>query len=232
MNRNERRIKLKSELQPLIGALMKSPVILSIIDGKASSEFVWHVFMQYRFYCARFPQFLGALLARTAEPIARQPLVENLWEESGSGDSAKSHVAMLDTFLLAWARAIGKNQSEFESWLQPREAVDSFVTEVLALLNSESLPFAFGFLGPGTEEVTTEQYTRLLEGLRGYHLVEESDLEFFAAHIIADIKHADTFWNALEQVSKSDADWNDVAAGAKKSLERETMFWNELAGLK
>ena len=134
---------------------------------------------------------------------------------------------MLAKFLAGWACAAGIDQLKRP---EIRPAVRSFVDDILSYLQSASLPAAFGFLGPGTEEVTSEQYKMLLEGLRSYRLVNEADLEFFSAHITADVRHADTFWTALEQIAKTEEEWNEVYTGARHSLIRETKFWNELAG--
>lgn len=225
--REERRAKLAVSLRKDIEALHASTSLQAISSGKVKPEYIWQAFGQYLHYCGSFPRFLGVIISRTTSPVARQPLIENLWEESGSGLGGKSHVLMLENFLASWARAAGIDPLKRP---EIRPAVRSFVDDILSYLQSASLPAAFGFLGPGTEEVTSEQYRLLLEGLRSYGLVQETDLEFFTAHITADVRHADTFWTALEQIAKTEEEWNEVYTGARHSLVRETKFWNELAG--
>jgi pyrroloquinoline quinone (PQQ) biosynthesis protein C len=225
--REMRRAKLAVSLRKELEALHASISLKAIASGKVKPEYIWQAFGQYLHYCGSFPQLLNIIISRTTSPIARQPLVENLREESGSGFGGKSHALMLEHFLASWACAAGIDPLKRP---EIRPAVGSFVDDILSYLQSASLPAAFGFLGPGTEEVTSEQYKMILEGLRSYRLVNEKDLEFFSAHITADVRHADTFWTALEQIVETEDDWNEVYTGARYSLVRETKFWNELAG--
>ncbi len=229
MKLDERRLKLSADLKPAVNKLLSSRVFRAIESRQADPKSIWTVFNDYRHYCANFPQFLELILVRTNSPIARQPLIDNLWEESGSGDKSKSHVAMLDTFLDSWGRAAGMSSTKT---LEPSPAAVSFVDDILKYVKTASLPAVFGFFGPGTEEITSEQYVVLLKGLRSYGLVGEEKLGFFGTHITADIKHADVFWQALENVASSEADWLDVTQGARDSLKRETQFWSEMAGSK
>ena len=224
-----------ADLQSDVTRLLESAVFQEIARKTADPKRIWFIFSQYRHYCRSFPQFLEALLTRTTSVVARQPLLDNLWEESGSGDAAKAHPAMLDGFLDAWAEASGVSEAEMLRSQQlhpPSKPVSSFVDDILLFLKTAPLASAFGFLGPGTEEITSRQYDFILKSLRSYGLVEESKLEFFSAHITADIKHADVFWDAIENVARTESDWLDVERGARESLKRETQFWKEMAGLK
>lgn len=231
MRRDERRAKLNSNLRPDVAEMMSSAIFKQIESGQLEPAKIWAYFAQYQHYCTSFPRFLGALLSRTNLPVARQPLIENLWEESGSGDVRKSHVEMLETFLKSWGQAIGLTEAAMAS-RAPKNPVVSFVDDISSYLASASMPSAFGFIGPGTEEITSEQYAVFLTGLRSYGLVDESKLEFFAAHIDADIRHANVFWDALDHIAIEESDWVDVERGARQSLKRETKFWKEMAETK
>lgn len=231
MIQTERRQKLSAALQSDLESLMTSQVLQEIGNGRADPRSVWLVFSQYQYYCKSFPLFLEAILTRTTSVIARQPLLDNLWEEAGSGDVAKSHPAMLETFLESWGFACGIPKPQMLT-SEPSRPVVSFVEDILTFLRTAPLPAAFGFLGPGTEEITSQQYKLILRGLRSYGLVDELKFEFFSAHITADIKHAEAFWDALEDVARTEDDWLNVERGARESLKREVKFWKEMAGLK
>ncbi len=231
MRLDARRLKLSADLKKDVGELLSSRMFQQIENRQADPKQIWYVFADYRHYCANFTKFLEIIMSRTDSLIAKQPLIENLWEESGSGDGSKSHVAILETFLASWGRAIGMSSNEILE-IKPSPVVTSFVDEILIYLKTAPLPAAFGFVGPGTEEITSQQYSVFLEGLRSYQLVGENELAFFSTHIDADIKHADVFWSALDQVAATESDWLAVAQGARESIKRETQFWNEMAGSK
>ena len=227
-----RRLSLNAVLKPHIEDLLNSAFVRNLEAGRVEPAKVWQVFSQYRHYCSAFTEFLEILLQRTTSPVAQKPLLENLWEEKGSGDSAKTHVRMLEDFVGAWGEALGRTPESIRV-LPPAEApVTEFVRDIRSHLQTATLASAFGFIGPGTEEVTSQQYTCFLRGLKSYGLVENSKLAFFEVHIVADIQHANLFWQALEQVAHTEADWLEVTSGAKQSLLRETQFWNEIMGAK
>lgn len=232
MTLEERRRQLGQELRPHIANLLDSPFTRDLEAGRLNPHQLWTIFSQYRHYCQEFTGFLEALLKRTDSAIAQKPLLENLWEERGSGDDKKSHVVMLENFVGAWGEALGMTAVEARSLAPARPPIQSFVTDIRKYLVEAAVPAAFGFVGPGTEEVTSEQYSRFLKGLRSYRLVENSKLEFFEVHIATDIQHANFFWQALDQVALTERDWLDVSEGAKHSLSRETKFWNEMMGTK
>ncbi len=229
---SERRAILSQELRPHIEALLDTRFTRELEAASLDPRKVGAIFAQYRHYCAGFTGFLETLLQRTSLPIAQKPLLENLWEERGSGDSAKSHVTMLDDFLVAWNEATGLAAHEARVHPAANTAVSSFLGDIREHLEHAPLAAAFGFIGPGTEEVTSEQYAGFLRGLRAYGLVSEAKLAFFEVHIAADIQHANLFWQALEKVATTEAEWRDVAAGAKRSLVREVQFWNEMVEMK
>lgn len=227
-----RRSNLNAVLGPDIKGLLESTFVRDLEAGRMEPGKIWQIFSQYRHYCAGFTEFLEILLSRTASPVAQKPLLENLWEEKGSGDSMKTHVRMLEDFVGAWGEALGKTPESSRALPSAEAPVAGFVRDIRTHLQSAPLPSAFGFIGPGTEEVTSRQYSRWLRGLKTYGLVESSKLEFFEVHIVADIQHADHFWQALEHVASSEADWLEVVSGAKRSLRLETQFWNEIVGVK
>lgn len=226
----QRRKEMTNYLSPLVNKLLEGPFSKGLNQGTFHPNFVGQVFGEYRLYCASFPKFLGTLLARTDEEIARRPLIINLWEESGEGDLEKTHLKMLDRFLLAWSQAKPKGETFAPVGFVSKTATKDFCDDIQNYLATKSAPQVFGFIGPGTEEVTARQYELFVAGLRKYSMVSEKDLEFFSAHMVADVRHADLFWNALENVCKTEADWGLAAEGAKASLEMEIQFWANLTG--
>lgn len=216
----DRRNELTEALRPRVDRLIESEFASLLKNQSIQPADVLGAFRQYRHYCSRFPKFLSLLLARSESEVARRPLIANLWEESGEGNLQNSHLQLLDRFLNATA---GGSPD-----VSPGAAVSKYVFEIERYLWNQPVAAAFGFIGPGTEEITSRQYSIFLEALRGYQLWSESDLIFFASHIEADVRHANLFWDALANICKSEEDWRQVKVGAEASLDLELTFWKEL----
>lgn len=223
---NQRRTDLMKSLSPKVEQLLSSSFCKGLLNKTHSPECVLRAFQEYRVYCASFPKFLGTLLSRSENEIVRQPLIINLWEESGEGDLRKTHLKMLDRFLSRWSEAIGKKNWDLTA--SSGAVTRKFSSDIQTYLQTKSLPEVFGFIGPGTEEVTARQYELFVTGLRGYGLVNDDDLEFFTTHLVADVRHADLFWDALGAVCTSEDSWRLAQQGASASLDLEIVFWENL----
>ena len=221
-----RRERLTAVLQPLIHDLTHCSFATKLQGRELEAHDVLTTFRQYRFYCASFPQLLATLLARVDDELVRRPLVINLWEESGEGDLTKTHLKMLDRFISSWSKALNVIDTDRR---EPQGPVSIFVSGASSYLKERSLPAAFGFIGPGTEGVTSQQYEIFLDGLRKYELVKEDDLQFFSAHIETDVRHANLFWEGLHAVcGNDDGAWIEAERGALDSLKLEKEFWNQV----
>jgi len=223
---NQRRRDLMMSLSPKVDKLLSSSFSRGLLNKTHSPECILRAFQEYRVYCASFPKFLGTLLSRSDDEVVRQPLIINLWEESGEGDLRKTHLKMLDRFLSSWSESIGLKNWEIAA--TSGTVTRKFSSDIHSYLQTKSLPEVFGFIGPGTEEVTTKQYELFVKGLRGYGLVNDGDLEFFTTHLVADVRHADLFWDALAAVCVSEDSWHLAQQGASASLDLEIVFWENL----
>jgi pyrroloquinoline-quinone synthase len=223
---NQRRTDLMRSLSPQIEKLLSSSFAKGLLDQSHPPATVLRVFQEYRVYCASFPRFLGTLLSRSDNETVRQPLILNLWEESGEGNLQKTHLKMLEDFLNKWSDAIGVKILDISR--STGVVTPKFCSDIQSFLHSRSLPEVFGFIGPGTEEVTARQYGSFVKGLRGYGLLKDADLDFFTAHLVADVRHADLFWDALEAVCTTEASWDLAQKGAAASLTLEIEFWDSL----
>src|SRR5215213_4896908 len=90
---------LEEEFHPRIEELLRHPFISVIRTASLTSEQLRAFALQYTAYCDLFPKCLAAVAANVPDDHTRFALIENLWEEHGSGDLKESHRALFRRFL-------------------------------------------------------------------------------------------------------------------------------------
>jgi hypothetical protein len=166
-----------------------------------------------------FPQFLGLLVAAIDDPIARHPMVVNMWEEHGDGDPKRSHFALFQDLL----GSIG----------QPTEyPPDTFgcstlrFIEIQEQLAHESVLCGLGAFCYANEYITVGEFRPLWRAFEETY--PAADVEFFAVNSEVDVVHAEQTEDVIEALVCRQSDLDAVEKGARLALNSRVQFYDDL----
>ncbi len=215
--------QLELELLPKINEILDHSVIQKIQRGELNRNQLRKFAIQYGIYCSYFPRFLCACAANIPDDRTRMSLIENLWEEHGSGKIAGSHRVLFEKFCLS----LGVTSEELKK-AKPLPSTLIYVEYILNMCQDASFIKSLGALGPGTEFFTSKEYDLIYKGLQKVEGLTESDLEFWSVHITLDDHH-------YEDMLTSIVPWLDVPEnvtlfkeGAERAVDLEILFWDGL----
>jgi hypothetical protein len=217
---------LNAKMQEGKQYLLQSAAIRAIQSGELAPQHCAYLLGQYKSYVDLFPILLSIGLTKLESDEARMPLVLNLWEEHGAGDPRRNHRALYAALLEYIATSTATSGNALRSVRGP--AIERFRNQCKDALCQGDAYFAMGFLGPGTEEVTTALYTvlqHLLTPFGGAHIDT-----FFALHCEADVEHAAMFRTAMSVLlgaGKTDGEQR-MCRGLEQAINLEIDFWNSV----
>jgi pyrroloquinoline-quinone synthase len=214
---------LELELQPMIDQILEHPFLDRLAGSELSKEQLKFFTMQYGVYCSFFPRFLAAAAANVPDDRTRMPIMENLWEEHGEGQIEHSHRVLYEQF----AAAQGISAADLYD-ASPLPNTRACVENLLDLCEEGHFLESLGALGPGTEFFTTEEYLKILNGLRQYDQFTENDLAFWVVHTALDEEHYSEMIDALRPWTRSSTEESMIRLGAIKAIELEILFWDGL----
>lgn len=216
------------------------PYLLAMANGDlpdlrgAVRDFACH----YHGYSSHFPRYLTALISRLDAPEDRQPLLDNLSEESGCyppADLARLaacgiqaewvvHVPHPELFR-RFRRALGvadaspaKEHLEVVAWRE----------QLLGLISHGSAAEAVGALGLGTEAIVPAIYPAFIQALQRLGEVTPRDAVFFALHTLVDDHHQATLKALACKLAIRQRGRHELALGMIKALALRDAFWSWL----
>ncbi len=209
---------LEEELTPLIHQVIHHPVLRGVASlGRSELQILGR---EYALVCAHFPRLIAAVAANVPNDVTRLPLVENLWEEHGSGNLGLSHRTLFGRFLLA---------VDISGEPQPSEVSGStrrYIKEVSEICQNGHFLEGLGALGPGTEFFTGIEFDHLYNGLMETGYFSEFDLEFFSVHIGMDDEHYEGMRQALTPWLGNRTNEAHIRRGARRAVQLEVEFWD------
>lgn len=214
---------LQESLQPDIDRILSHRFVKRIADASLSERQLQFFVGQYHWYCEHFPRFLAAAAANIPDDETRFPLLENLWEEHGSGDLSGSH----RTLYYHFAEAAGLNRTALDA-IEPLSTTRICCENMLQLCRYGHFLEALGALGPGTEYFTNREYSIIAEGLKNYNCFDTNALDFWTVHISLDEHHYSDMIGAIRPWANNEAHRSLIRAGAKRALDLEFLFWEGL----
>lgn len=215
--------QLELDLLPKINEILDHPVINRIQEGTLNRNQLRLFAVQYGIYCSYFPRFLCACAANIPDDKTRFAIIENLWEEHGSGHLSGSHRVLYEKF----AKALGISAEELHN-AKPLPSTLIYVEYVLNMCQDGSFIKSLGALGPGTEFFTSREYELIYKGLQKVEGLTEPDLEFWSVHITLDEHHYEDMLSSILPWLNSDKNIQDFKDGAERAVDLEILFWDGL----
>lgn len=214
---------LENDLQPEIDKILKHPFLNRIASGDLSHAQLQYFAIQYAEYCYHFPRFLAHTAGNIPDDLTRMPVIENLWEEHGSGKFNKSHRQLFNKFLTA----LDIKASELNTYkLLPETS--TCVETLLDICKNNHYLESLGALGPGTEFFTNEEYEIIFNGLLKSPYLSIRDLKFWQVHISLDLEHYSEMVEILYPYVNDENNCNMIREGAIKAIQLEQLFWDGL----
>lgn len=215
--------KLQEELRPSIDEILNHAFIKRLNEASLTREQLEFFVKQYHIYNSYFPRLLGALASSITDDKTRMPIIENLWEEHGSGILENSHRILYEKF----AACVGVTKKDLEN-VEVLSTTAICCEHLLDTCQDEDFITSLGVLGPGTEYFTNDEYKLILEGLQKYPFMTEEALYFWEVHISLDEDHYSEMLGAIEPWAKSTENRYKIKVGAKKAIDLEILFWDGL----
>jgi hypothetical protein len=200
---------------------------LRIIEaGCLSGRECAYILGQYKHYVEIFPILLASGLTTLDTDELRMPIVQNLWEEHGSGDITQNHRRLYAETLAAIGGEYPQYVSDLTEGYGP--AVRSFGKKCAIALSQSDAYFALGFLGPGTETLTSELFGVLRNLLLPFGGTRVD--KFFGLHCRIDVQHSTALEQAIHLLLPREPEIGQthLMLGLAKAVELEVEFWDAI----
>jgi len=213
----------EKELLVKIERILNHRVVKAIHNAELSRQQLQFFALQYHIYCSYFPRFLCACAANIPDDITRLPIIENIWEEHGSGKLSGSHRVLYERF----AHSLGITDEELKQ-VKPIPSTLINVEYLLNMCQDDSFIKSLGALGPGTEFFTSKEYNLIYRGLQKVEGLTEEDLEFWSVHITLDDHHYDDMLISIRPWLNTEENIQLMKEGAERAIDLEILFWDGL----
>jgi pyrroloquinoline quinone (PQQ) biosynthesis protein C len=218
---------MSTPLSALVDELARHPVnthgfFLAFRDQRLTPSQLQTWLRQYHYFCKHFVKVLEGLLYRTPvdELEMRVELSKTLYSELGDGRADQAHIRLLERFALA----VGLGQTDLDRTI-PITPVEEYLAVLLQVFTKEAYLVALG--GELAVEVTAAaEFRYFYPGLLEYGQFSAQDLAFFAMHVEAEDDHSAWLTAAAKKTAKSDADFEQVARGARITADAWQCFWD------
>jgi pyrroloquinoline-quinone synthase len=208
---------LSKQLKTIIDQyhLLKHAFYQAWNDGLLSKEVLSKYAVQYYAQVASFPRFLSRVHTHCPFIEVRKLILENLIDEELHG---KDHPQLWAQFMSAF----GKNKQDADNEIlfsETEKMVDTYYD--LADQNWQAGLCALYAYELQVPEIAESK----IAGLKKFYGIDdESHLEFFTAHQVYDVKHAETVASLIDQ-------YVDPAVAIKATEEAAKALWGFLDGM-
>lgn len=212
--------RIEEEIQPRISEVLGSPFLQALSGAQLSPRQLRDFALEYYVYALAFPKCLSEVAANAPDDETRFPLIENLWEEYGSGDPAANHRALYKDFM----HGLGITEAEYSAGTCLPTTANQ-VAKLVNLCRNEPYLKGFGALSVGTEFFTAEEYLMILDGLSQYDYLDDKALNFWAVHTELDEHHYADMRAVLDNWPNIESHYELVRDGAFAAVDLEISFW-------
>ncbi len=188
------------------------------------NDFVYWLTQEYHVSVSFVNWFLIAATL-TDNQSSKMVLVENVWEELGSGDITSTHVSILKKFLE------DLQVTESQRILLPQTKK---YLELMQQIVQKSFFHAIGALGPANEYLLKLEYSEMHHL---YKLFRKSSTNsfpepvFFTVNLDADEGHSKRMFDLIETVCTNELEKRQVIDGSQMALDARTLFYDGLKNL-
>lgn len=232
--------QLSAQLDRIIeqNHLLKHPFYQAWVSGDLNLKTLDYYASQYSHHVEAFPRYLSRVHSNTESSEARQILLENLIEEEGIVHG-KDHPTLWRQFSQGLQKKLSQvksseastKQSEKPEKQHPRElntpsactSVTDLVSTFRRLVDDDPTT---GLAAIYTyESMVPEVASSKIEGLsKNYNISDESTLEFFKVHQLADIEHRQALRKVIDKIPESDSN-----KAKEATAEAGQALWNFLS---
>lgn len=136
-----------------------------------------------------------------------------------------THPALFRRFLTA----LGLEGTELES-IEPLPSTDDFNATYRGLCRDAHWLEGLAAMGPGTEGIVPNLYSRILEGIRNSELVSPGDYVFWTIHVHCDEGHARNIIEAMAPYAGDPASQQLILRGTMRALDARARWFDGLLG--
>lgn len=200
--------------------LLCHPFYKAWTAGELTREDLYSYAQQYYPHVAAFPEYLGALAARTSEGPTRAAILMNQADELGEGSAdGRSHAELWLDFVegMGAGRKLSGNLPEIEVLIAHFRSVarNGRIGEALA---------AFYAYESQVPRVAREKAC----GLKEMYGADEQTCRYFTLHTMADVHHAQVWRELIEREVK---DEDDATCALQAAENAARALWQALDGI-
>jgi pyrroloquinoline-quinone synthase len=172
-------------------------------------------------FSREFSRFLAKALAVCPHEGVRVIIAENLWQELGGGDPARSHPVLFRRF----TRALGIDDVALEA-IPAEPETAKLIDAYLGFAEKYGVVGALGAICYASEGIVGALYAHIQTGFTRTIQFEKDALVFFDLHIHIDDGHADKLEYVIEPLLNTPHDVNAVRMAIDEALDARCRFFD------
>jgi pyrroloquinoline-quinone synthase len=191
--------------------LLTHPFYTRWREGTLPVEAIQEYTRQYYAFESAFPRLLSAIHTRTEDPVVRQSLLDNRWdEEHGEVNHAE--------LWLRFAEGMGVDRDQVKD-ADPNEGTKALMATYWGLA-TDGVPASGIAAMYAYEAQVPEVATEKINGLRDrYGIEDQRTLAFFTVHSTLDLEHSSHERESIRRTTATDEDADAAVAATKKALD-------------
>lgn len=203
---------------------LSNPLLHKLSESQYDRSQVAHLVKGYVRYSKIFPKLLRTSMGFWKERQDIHSRLEGIFADEVNGSHGLSHSEQLDSC----ARSFGV---DFREEVLDRIGTHyvTYAEKLLALCKSDKFT-ALGVIGPATEWVVPHIYMNFIRWFEK-NGPEKYEFSFFSEHIEVDKEHASVIAEVIALATESQADRDQVAAGAYAALDARNTLWENIGPL-
>ena len=208
-------------LQKLIAekSLLAHPFYQHWAEGSLPLEVMQKYAEQYYHLEKNFPRFLSRLHTNCDDPITRQAITDNLYDEEHGENNHRE-------LWLCFAEGIGASRASVLTTAALPETVAALAT--FTKLAEESTISGAAALAAYESQIPAVAKSKLMGLEKYYQITDPRTTAFFRVHSTLDIQHSNEWWGIIETKAR---DTRTQAMAERAACAGRDALWNFLTGI-